>query len=139
MECIAEDNRLSYLKADEVGIQSVKTERVMIMKNLRLVFDNINGERKDITLPMEKWISDWWYECKIVPSNDTTILIAELDGKPILEEVNAVDEINAMGTTIIMATHDRDIVDRMKKRVILLDRGRLAKDIEKGSYCNERF
>ena len=44
---------------NEIGIQSVKTERVMIMKNLRLVFDNINGERKDITLPMEKWISDW--------------------------------------------------------------------------------
>jgi len=27
----------------------------------------------------------------------------------------------------------------MKKRVILLDHGRLAKDIEKGSYCNERI
>jgi len=44
-----------------------------------------------------------------------------------------------MGTTIIMATHDRDIVDRMKKRVIVLDHGKLIKDIEKGSYCNERF
>ena len=63
-----------------------------IMKSLRLVFDNANGERKDIALPMEKWISDWWYECKIVPPNDTTILIAELDGKSVLEEINAVDE-----------------------------------------------
>ena len=38
----------------------------------------------------------------------------------------------------IMATHDRDIVDRMKKRVIMLDHGKLARDIEKGSYRNER-
>ena len=62
-----------------------------------------------------------------------------LDPDTSMEIMKVLDEINAMGTTIIMATHDRDIVDRMKKRVILLDRGRLAKDIEKGSYCNERF
>lgn len=53
------------------------------MVNLRLVFDNENGERKDITLPMERWIVDWWYDCNIVPSNDTEILVAELDGNAI--------------------------------------------------------
>lgn len=37
------------------------------MKNLRLVYNNQIGERKDITLPMEKWISDWWFGCEIVP------------------------------------------------------------------------
>ena len=62
-----------------------------------------------------------------------------LDPDTSLEIMKVLDEINAMGTTIIMATHDRDIVDKMKKRVIVLDRGRLAKDIEKGSYCNEKF
>ena len=62
-----------------------------------------------------------------------------LDPDTSMEIMKVLDEINAMGTTIIMATHDRDIVDRMKKRVIVLDRGRLAKDIEKGSYCNEKF
>ncbi len=61
-----------------------------------------------------------------------------LDPDTSMEIMKVLDEINAMGTTIIMATHDRDIVDKMKKRVILLDHGRLAKDIEKGSYCNER-
>ena len=62
-----------------------------------------------------------------------------LDPDTSMEIMKVLDEINAMGTTIIMATHDRDIVDKMKKRVIVLDRGRLAKDIEKGSYCNEKF
>lgn len=62
------------------------------MKNLRLVFDNMDGRRVDITLPMEKWISDWWFECNIVPENNTVILIAELDGKSVLDDVKAVDE-----------------------------------------------
>ena len=42
-----------------------------------------------------------------------------------------------MGTTIVMATHDRDIVNAMQKRVILLDHGKIIKDIEKGSYIHE--
>ena len=39
-----------------------------------------------------------------------------------------------LGKTIIVVTHDRDIVNQMKKRVILLDKGRLKKDYEKGTY-----
>ena len=62
-----------------------------------------------------------------------------LDPDTSMEIMKVLEEINAMGTTIIMATHDRDIVDRMKKRVIVLDHGKLVRDIEKGSYCNERF
>ncbi len=62
-----------------------------------------------------------------------------LDPDTSMEIMAVLDQINAMGTTIIMATHDRDIVDKMKKRVILLDHGRLVRDIEKGSYFNEKF
>lgn len=61
-----------------------------------------------------------------------------LDPETSMEIMKVLDEINAMGTTIVMATHDRDIVDKMKKRVVLLDHGRLVKDIEKGGYINER-
>ena len=62
-----------------------------------------------------------------------------LDPDTSMEIMKVLEDINAMGTTIVMATHDRDIVDRMKKRVIVLDHGKLVKDIEKGSYSNERF
>jgi len=61
-----------------------------------------------------------------------------LDPDTSMEIMKVLEEINAMGTTIVMATHDRDIVDRMKKRVVVLDHGKLIKDIEKGSYNNER-
>lgn len=62
------------------------------MKNLRLVFSNVDGQKVDIICPMEEWIADWWFECNIVPSNDTAIIVAELDGKSILNDINAVDE-----------------------------------------------
>ena len=52
--------------------------------------------------------------------------------------MKVLEEINNMGTTIIMATHDRDIVNRMKKRVIVIEEGKLVKDYEKGQYYNER-
>ena len=45
-----------------------------------------------------------------------------------------LDKINKNGTTIIMATHNRDIVDVMKKRVILVDSGQIVSDKEKGEY-----
>jgi len=47
------------------------------------------------------------------------------------------NEINLKGTTILMATHAKDIVDRMKKRVIALDRGVLVKDQARGVYSYE--
>ncbi len=51
------------------------------------------------------------------------------------EIVNILDKINKeSGTTIIMATHDREIVEKMKKRVLLIENGVLAKDYAKGSY-----
>jgi cell division transport system ATP-binding protein len=45
--------------------------------------------------------------------------------------------INRMGTTILMVTHDREMVDKMRKRVIGLDEGRLARDERRGGYASE--
>ena len=57
-----------------------------------------------------------------------------LDPNTSMEIMKVLEDINKMGTTIIMATHDRDIVNKMKKRVILLDKGKLKKDFAKGTY-----
>lgn len=59
-----------------------------------------------------------------------------LDPDTSLEVMKVIEKINDLGTTIVMATHDREMVDKMKKRVILLDNGKLIKDYEKGSYSN---
>jgi len=45
--------------------------------------------------------------------------------------------INRSGTTILMVTHDREMVDKMRKRVIALDAGKLARDERRGGYTSE--
>ncbi len=45
--------------------------------------------------------------------------------------------INRAGTTILMATHDREMVDKMRRRVIALEAGRLARDDRRGGYADE--
>ena len=60
-----------------------------------------------------------------------------LDPDTSWEVMQVIQKINDLGTTIVMATHDREMVDRMKKRVIYLEDGRLVKDYEKGTYVNE--
>ena len=50
----------------------------------------------------------------------------------VLEEINTTT-----GTTVIMATHDKDIVNKFKKRVIAIKGGRIVKDYEEGKYDNE--
>lgn len=74
--------------------------------------------------------------------NEPKLLICDeptgnLDEVTSMEIMNVLEEINKLGTTVIMVTHDTEIVDKMKKRVILLDSGRILKDYEKGTYKHE--
>lgn len=58
-----------------------------------------------------------------------------LDPETSKEIMKVIEGINKdLGTTIIMATHDKDIVNRMKKRVLLIEHGLLVGDYAKGSY-----
>jgi cell division transport system ATP-binding protein len=45
--------------------------------------------------------------------------------------------INRAGTTVVMATHDREMVDKMRRRVIALEDGRIARDERRGGYASE--
>lgn len=61
-----------------------------------------------------------------------------LDPTMSMEIMNVLDDINkTWGTTIIVVTHDKDIVNKMKKQVITLKEGRLVNNKEKGTYDNE--
>ena len=60
-----------------------------------------------------------------------------LDPETSWEVIQLLEKINNNGTTIIMATHDKEMVNRMKKRVILIEAGKIKKDYEKGKYLNE--
>ena len=62
-----------------------------------------------------------------------------LDERTSMEIMKVLEEINKLGTTIIMVTHDTEIVNKMKKRVILLDSGRIVKDYKEGEYVHENI
>ena len=73
-------------------------------------------------------------------ANEPKLLICDeptgnLDPKTSKEIVKVINGINKdMGTTVIMVTHDKEIVNSMKKRVITLENGVLTSDTMKGSY-----
>jgi cell division transport system ATP-binding protein len=57
-----------------------------------------------------------------------------LDPTTSLDIVRLLDRINRTGTTIVMATHDDDIVDQLRKRVVELRNGHIIRDENKGVY-----
>lgn len=77
--------------------------------------------------------------------NNPKILICDeptgnLDPVISMEIMEILDKINKdLGTTILMVTHDHEIVNKMKKRVLVLKDGRLVKDYKEGEYKDEVF
>ncbi|MCI8367257.1 MAG: cell division ATP-binding protein FtsE [Eggerthellaceae bacterium] len=51
--------------------------------------------------------------------------------------MDLLERINRTGTTVVIATHDREMVDNMRRRVIVLDRGHLTRDQERGVYGSD--
>jgi cell division transport system ATP-binding protein len=71
--------------------------------------------------------------------NRPLILLADeptgnLDPATSVGIMRLLDRINRTGTTVLMATHDRSIVDTMRRRVIELDRGSIIRDQSRGVY-----
>ena len=74
--------------------------------------------------------------------NNPSVLIADeptgnLDPETAKEIMTLLNDINKGGTTIVMATHAKDIVDSMKKRVIALEGGEICRDEKRGKYEDE--
>jgi len=74
--------------------------------------------------------------------NDPAILIADeptgnLDPETSWDIMNIFKRINAAGTTIVMATHDKNIVDTMQRRVVAIEDGKIVRDEQRGGYGYE--
>jgi len=74
--------------------------------------------------------------------NSPSLLIADeptgnLDPETSWEIMRLLGEINQRGTTVIVATHEKSIVDLMKKRVIAINKGIIVRDQQKGLYKDE--
>ncbi len=74
--------------------------------------------------------------------NDPKILLADeptgnLDPKNSWDIMKLLEEINERGTTVVVVTHNREIVDAMKKRVVTMKKGQIISDEKKGGYLYE--
>ncbi len=74
--------------------------------------------------------------------NKPPILLADeptgnLDPDTAWEIMNLLHDINARGTTVVIATHAKEIVDAMKRRVVTLKKGSMLRDIKEGGYNDE--
>lgn len=74
--------------------------------------------------------------------NNPALLIADeptgnLDPETSWEIMKLLSEVNHRGTTVIVATHEKSIVDEMKKRVVSISKGVIVRDQEKGQYKDE--
>lgn len=74
--------------------------------------------------------------------NNPTLVIADeptgnLDPDTAMDIMTTLSDINYAGTTVLMATHAKEIVNRMKKRVIALEKGHIVRDEQRGMYGYE--
>jgi cell division transport system ATP-binding protein len=74
--------------------------------------------------------------------NKPPILLADeptgnLDPETAWEIMELLRDINLRGTTVVMATHAKDIVDRMQQRVVTMQKGVVLRDVMKGGYDDE--
>ena len=71
--------------------------------------------------------------------NNPKLLIADeptgnLDPEISMEIMKVLERINLQGTTVIMATHNSQIVNQLRHRVVAIEDGRIVRDEEKGEY-----
>jgi len=76
--------------------------------------------------------------------NNPSIIIADeptgnLDPENAWEIMKILNEINLRGTTLVIATHAKDIVDKMKKRVIEIEKGIIVRDDRRGGYTKNEI
>lgn len=74
--------------------------------------------------------------------NNPSVIVADeptgnLDPDTSLDIMNLLEEINFRGTTIVMATHNKEIVNSMRKRVIAIENGNIVRDEQRGEYGYE--
>lgn len=74
--------------------------------------------------------------------NNPAVIVADeptgnLDPDTSVEIMHLLEEINFRGTTIVMATHNKEIVNSMRKRVIAIENGNIVRDVQRGEYGYE--
>ena len=120
------------LKKSEVRRRTLEAlEQVGLKDKLRSFPDELaGGEQQRVSI------------ARAIVNNPKVLICDEptgnLDPKTSMEVMKVIESINNdLGTTIIMATHDEKIVNKMKKRVVVIEKGLVVDDTMKGKYKNE--
>ena len=125
------------------AMQVIETPYRMIQKRVNTVLDMVGLRHKSRAYPQE--MSGGEQQRVAIARaivNEPFLVIADeptgnLDPENSREIMRIFNEINQDGTTIVMATHDKDIVDTMNKRVIAIENGIIARDEAEGVYGYE--
>lgn len=122
------------------ALEIVGTPKKEIRRRVPVILSLVNLSRRSTSFP-EQLSGGEQQRVSIARSivNNPSVLIADeptgnLDPETAWDIMKALNDINSRGTTIIMATHAKDIVDKMKKRVVALDNGKIIRDDVKGGY-----
>ncbi|UCZ52658.1 cell division ATP-binding protein FtsE [Bacillus shivajii] len=126
------------------AMEVIEESKTTIRKRVMNVLDIVRLKNKARFLPHE--ISGGEQQRVAIARaivNNPAVLIADeptgnLDPETSWEIMHILEEINDRGTTIVMATHNKDIVNTMRKRVIAVENGRIARDEVRGEYGYER-
>jgi len=125
------------------AMEVIEAPRREIQKRVHHVLDLVGLKQKARTYPAQ--LSGGEQQRVAIARaivNRPAVVIADeptgnLDPDTSWEIMKIFERINANGTTIVMATHDKMVVDGMKKRVIAIEKGRIARDEQRGQYGYE--
>ena len=125
------------------AMRVIEAPRREIQKRVHAVLDLVGLRHKIRTYPAE--LSGGEQQrvaiARAIVNNPRVVIADEptgnLDPDTSWEIMKVFDRINKSGTTIVMATHDKTVVDGMQKRVIAIEKGRIVRDQERGVYGYE--
>jgi len=125
------------------ALEVIEENPKYIKKRVMEVLDLVNLKHKARMMPTELSGGEQ-QRVSIARSivNSPKVVIADeptgnLDPETSWEIMNIFEEINTRGTTVVMATHNRDIVNTNKHRVIAIESGKIARDEQRGDYGYE--
>jgi len=95
-------------------------------KTVRFPYQLSGGEQQRVAIARSLV-----HQPKVLVADEPTGNLDTLNSREI---VDLLQRINEFGTTVVLVTHDREIVNRIKKRVITLDGGKIVSDVEQGRY-----